>query len=84
MRRFSTRPHDPRLDRAVDIVLSRRVRPLADGSWRVESQQWPGQFYRVRGEHCACPDATYRYPVTCKHRLAVMLVAAATRHLRAA
>lgn len=65
--------HASRIDRAVFILIMRRVERDGD-AWLVESDTEVGKSYRVVGTTCECPDHLYRAPDgLCKHRLAVML-----------
>jgi hypothetical protein len=65
-----------RLEKAGMIVLFRTVNLTdpAHHEYMVESEEKPGEFYRVNGV-CQCQDFTRRAPGGwCKHRLATALI----------
>jgi DNA repair protein RadC len=64
-----------RLERAALIALFRRIDHQEDGTYLVESDLHPGQFYRVNGT-CECPDHARAPENWCKHRIAIALLQA--------
>lgn len=80
---------ETRIDRAIELYghADEWLRAVdRDGEVRfylVPSASVPGEYWRVTGESCSCPDATYR-GVTCKHTWAARLYAAAEAEREAA
>jgi hypothetical protein len=72
-----------RIERAAMIALFRAIGRQEDGTFLVESDSRPGQFYRVNGT-CDCPDHAKAPDGWCKHRLAIGLlrVCAEREHAR--
>jgi hypothetical protein len=71
-----------RLERAAFVVLLRRVDERPEGGHTVESDSEPGTAYIVDAGVCECPDYWRAPEHYCKHRLAVLLLAAAADHER--
>jgi hypothetical protein len=65
---------DPRrVERAVQIVLFRDIRPDRLGDYLVESEERPGTYHKVFAGGCTCPDSQKRGVRQCKHQLAVCM-----------
>jgi hypothetical protein len=63
---------DPRVERAVGVLLSGRLYDTATlGSYVVTCPR--GAYYVVRAFSCTCPDSQQR-GLVCKHQIAVQLL----------
>lgn len=62
-----------RIERAVFIVVMRRIEQRGENDWLIESDTEVGKSYGVTLTSCSCPDFARAPLGLCKHRLALGL-----------